>query len=131
MENPFKILHVDEDSDLTIVRKRFKKLSKIYHPDKHEQDPTSVLLFQILQNAYEKIKNIKEHNTYVIPVKQTQARSENTKNHTTTLAQPLHDPYFTQDFALSEYFSDISIPEKKKNDDRLASDIRMLKKNKK
>lgn len=39
-ENYYKILNVPENSDISVVKKAYKKLVVIYHPDKnHSVDP--------------------------------------------------------------------------------------------
>ena len=54
--NPYQLLDVDETIEDNVLRKRYKTVSKMIHPDKHNQDGSSVFIFQLVKSAYENIK---------------------------------------------------------------------------
>ena len=56
MLNPHLILGVEEGSDMETIRKRYKQVSKMIHPDKHKNDPSAIVLYQIVRNAYDSLK---------------------------------------------------------------------------
>ena len=60
MFNPHDILGVDEDVDDSELKKRYKFVSKMVHPDKHNNDKSAQALFQMVKNSYESIKKNKK-----------------------------------------------------------------------
>ena len=133
--DPYKLLGVEQDCDDTGLKKRYKHVSRMFHPDKHNQDPTSIAVFQMIKNAYDNIKNIREHKTHIIPKieppKSDQRQIRDTSTHNKkenekianeqirTIAEPLRDPWFHPDFELTDFFGDVTIPKKKKKNDEL------------
>jgi len=141
MFNPHDILGVSEDVDETRLRKRYKFVSKIVHPDKHNNDKSALTLFQIVKNSYESIKN--SRNKIYLPKvpdvdkqKEQSSKIEKPSEKNTAVAakiteedlntirilgQQLKDPWFNPNFNLTEFFGDVAIPEKKKTDMRPTS----------
>lgn len=122
--DPYKLLGVEQNCADTDLKKRYRHVSKMFHPDKHNQDPTSIAVFQMIKNAYDNIKNIREHKTHIIPKieppksDQRQIRDTSKDNKTEneqirTIAEPLRDPWFHPEFELTDFFGDITIPKKK------------------
>tara|TARA_B100000482_G_C12600801_1_gene295119 strand:+ start:33 stop:476 length:444 start_codon:yes stop_codon:yes gene_type:complete len=144
MFNPHDILGVDEDVDDSELKKRYKFVSKMVHPDKHNNDKSAQALFQMVKNSYESIKKIRsklylpkvpEKDTKVqqksLDIKVESKEEKNTEaaqnitqedlNTIRILGQQLKDPWFNPNFNLAEFFGDVAIPEKKKTDMRPTS----------
>merc|ERR1719326_791432 len=51
--NPFKILGIEEGSEMSDIKKAYRKLSLKYHPDKNPGDATANDLFIKVAKAYE------------------------------------------------------------------------------
>lgn len=136
MINPHILLGVDEDADDDVVRKRYKTVSKMFHPDKHQNDKSAVAIFQLLREAYDKIKESRKK--IVIPkipkVEKLSAKKDTpstpaptpianpvvpgtniTENDIRILGEQIKDPWFHQDFSLTDFFGDVAIPEDKKS----------------
>ena len=137
--NPYTLLNLHEGCSRSELKSRYKILCKMYHPDKLGQDPTSVVIFQMIQQAYTNIKNMMDDTILVnvstemksneIPVhsdsvvnttkkvtKQESSQNEvqQMQNLVRVLGQKLNDPWFDQGFSLTDYFGDVTIPEKNK-----------------
>ena len=91
MHNPHTILGIEEGDSDEIVKRRYRKVSRMIHPDKHADDPSAVALFQIVKNAYESIKKAKtrmelpvsnESNVRIPKVTQLQQNNGETVNKT-------------------------------------------------
>lgn len=128
MQNPYTILGLDEGDDDKTLRVRYRKVTKMVHPDKHENDKSAVVLFQIVRQAYDTIKTSKnkivlpgiihkreaaEVEEKAAPVPQSIVPGTNiTENDIRILGEQLKDPWFHPNFGLSELFGDVTIPEK-------------------
>lgn len=133
--NPYLVLGVDEDVSDTNLKKRYKTVCKMFHPDKHEDDKSAKVIFQILQDAYEKIKLIRKKIVIEDVVieqeekkkerKEEKKRKQNkeevvipgtniTESDIKTLGQLNRDPWFHPDFNLTDYFGSDCFPGKKK-----------------
>merc|ERR1719421_802312 len=51
--NPYKILGIEEGSEMSDVKKAYRKLSLQYHPDKNQGNPEANDLFIKVAKAYE------------------------------------------------------------------------------
>ena len=51
--NNFEILGVPINSNIVVIKERYKKLVKIYHPDKTGNDERKTKMFIKIKNAYE------------------------------------------------------------------------------
>ena len=137
MQDPHKILSVPEDIDDSQLKKRYKKLCKLFHPDKLNNDETAVFFFTVIQEAYENIKKSREK--FEIPMINSPKRHNNdcnatnmktkkekesdkkiivegtniTDNDIRILGEKLQDPWFHPSFSLTEMFGDVNIPKKK------------------
>lgn len=135
MYNPHEILGVAEGDDMSTIKQRFKTISKIYHPDKHGNDKSAIVIYQIIRNAYDSLKESKKK--IVLPVmdpqiveKKDSLPKEKTKselksdtvvpginiteNDIRILGERLNDPWFHPEFDLTDFFGDVKIPEKSK-----------------
>lgn len=138
MLNPYTVLGVEEDVNESDLKKRYKFVSKMIHPDKHAQDKSAVALFQIVKNAYENIKASKkkielpvldpqlEHteksNSQPLPKEPVIVPGTNiTENDIRILGEQIKDPWFHQDFALTDFFGDVTVPDKKNDSMRPTS----------
>lgn len=51
--DPFEILEVEADADNSVIKKAYRKMSLIYHPDKNQGDPVAQAKFIQITKAYE------------------------------------------------------------------------------
>lgn len=64
MRNPYQILGVSENASMDEVKKAYRKLSRIYHPDANINNPNkdqAEAKFKEIQAAYQQIVDEKEH----------------------------------------------------------------------
>ena len=66
MEIPdyYKILDVSPDCSQEEIKRSYRKLSLLYHPDKTNNDSKSSEQFKIINNAYQKIGSPEERSKY-------------------------------------------------------------------
>lgn len=133
MFNPHEILGVDEGEDFEVIRKRFKTVSKMFHPDKHQNDKSAIVIYQIIKSSYDSLKASKTK--IVLPVmdpqitdKTNESQSEPkqslvpgtniTENDIRILGEKLNDPWFHPQFDLTDMFGDVNIPKEKKDKEK-------------
>ena len=140
--NPHEILGVEEGVEPDSLKRRYKILSKMFHPDKHQNDKSAVFFFQLIKKSYDAIVSSREK--IVIPdVKISKSKMQSSKlkkeelsesqehrsekiipgtnitqNDIRVLSEKLHDPWFQPEFSLTDFFGDVSIPKKKDKDMR-------------
>ena len=142
--NPHEILGVEEGIEPDSLKRRYKILSKMFHPDKHQNDKSAVFFFQLIKKSYDSIVSSREK--IVIPdvkiskskIQSSRSRKEEksdnqsqehrnekmipgtniTQNDIRVLSEKLHDPWFQPEFSLTEFFGDVNIPKKKDKDMR-------------
>ncbi len=64
MRNPYQILGVSESASMDEVKKAYRKLSRVYHPDANINNPNkdqAEAKFKEIQAAYQQIVDEKEH----------------------------------------------------------------------
>lgn len=122
--NPHHLLGVDENIDSDDLKKRYKTVCKMFHPDKHNQDKSAVFVFQLVKDAYDNIKSTrKKINIPKIPkiaATQPEVKKEEsivpgtniTENDIRILGEKFQDPWFHPSFNLTEFFGDVSVPDK-------------------
>ncbi len=59
MNAHYQILELDSNASLEEVKKAYRRLAKIYHPDKNHNDPTATDKFTAITNAYDEIVKVK------------------------------------------------------------------------
>ena len=131
--NPHHLLGVDENTDSEELHKRYKKVCKIFHPDKHNQDKSAVFVFQLVKDAYDKIKSSRKkiHIPKIPKISDSKEQAAQpaqmpsivpgtniTENDIRILGEQLKDPWFHPAFNLTDFFGDVSVPEKSKKDMR-------------
>lgn len=60
----YKILGVDKDTPQSEIRAAYRKRSKQFHPDLHPDDPKAKAKFQLLNEAYDVLKDPEKRKTY-------------------------------------------------------------------
>ncbi len=55
MECPYKVLAVNKTANLQDIKHAFRKLARVYHPDKTSNDKTKEEIFKKVRVAYEEL----------------------------------------------------------------------------
>ena len=76
----YAILNIDETATAADIKKAYRKLTMIYHPDKNPGDPTATKKFQEISSAYEVLGDEQKRKNY-------------------DLSRDLHMPMFAEDEA--------------------------------
>ena len=129
MFNPHEILGVQEGDDLSVIKQRFKTVSKMFHPDKHQNDKTAIALYQIIRSSYDSLKESKKKlvlpmidpqldikkkdDAAIVQEKSVVPGTNITENDIRILGEQIKDPWFHPTFELTDFFGDITIPDKK------------------
>ena len=61
--NPYEILEVTKDDDISTIEKKFKKLAVKYHPDKNKT-PEAIKIYENLSKAKDILTNSEKRNLY-------------------------------------------------------------------
>jgi molecular chaperone DnaJ len=59
-QNYYQILEVPNFSDSKIIKKSFRKLSKLYHPDRNPNYPLAEEMFKKSNNAYAVLSDVNQ-----------------------------------------------------------------------
>lgn len=62
--DPFSILEVDSGADLKAIKKAYKKMSLMYHPDKNPNNPAAEAKFMMVAKAYEALTDPEAKENY-------------------------------------------------------------------
>ena len=62
--NFYDILEIPETANLDDIKKSYRKLSMLYHPDKNKNNPESTAKFQKISEAYETLGDIDKKQEY-------------------------------------------------------------------
>lgn len=85
MTDHYKTLNVPFGASETEIKKRFRKLATIHHPDKNAGSKKSEETFKVILNAYETLINKEKRITYDLKYQQTyQKEKTETSNHNYT-----------------------------------------------
>ena len=57
MTDPYKVLGVSPNASDEEIKKAYRRLAKLYHPDRNPGDATAAKKMQEVNAAYEQIKN--------------------------------------------------------------------------
>ena len=64
MTNFYEILEVSETSSIDEIKKSYRRLSMLYHPDKNKNNPESTSKFQKISEAYETLGDPEKKREY-------------------------------------------------------------------
>lgn len=102
----YKLLNVPFGASETEIKKRFRQLAIIHHPDKNGGSKKSEEIFKLILNAYETLSDKEKRATYDIKYKQhfQKAKSETTNQNNTYTKQekPKQPPQSNRDYAKTE-----------------------------
>lgn len=124
MSDPHSILSVKPGAGKDVIKARYKVVCKIVHPDRHGQDPSAVHFFQMVQKAYDALMHDFKAGSRTpssaavkkkLDAPRTDAEGTIRVSDIMTLADKLQDPWFHPNFELTDFFGDVSIPEKKED----------------
>ena len=82
MKNYYKILKIENRATEAEIKKAFRKLATIYHPDKNNGSAESEEIFKIILNAYETLSDKKRKTEYDIKYKEEFHSNETQRNYT-------------------------------------------------
>ncbi|MBD3638039.1 MAG: DnaJ domain-containing protein [Crocinitomicaceae bacterium] len=60
----YEILQVDENASTEEIKKAYRKLSKVLHPDLHDNSKESNVMFNLLHDAYETLSDPVKRSNY-------------------------------------------------------------------
>lgn len=63
-DNLYEILEVPETSSIEEIKKSYRRLSMLYHPDKNKNNPDATAKFQKISEAYETLGDIEKKKEY-------------------------------------------------------------------
>ena len=66
MDNPYETLQVKENASQDEIKKAYRKLSLMFHPDRNNNSPDSTIKFQKINAAYELIGNEEKRKLYAM-----------------------------------------------------------------
>ena len=85
MSNLYEILEVPETATLDDIKKSYRRLSMIYHPDKNKNNPDATAKFQKLAEAYETLGDVDKKKEYDMmrhnPFMKMMNHNNNNNNH--------------------------------------------------
>lgn len=57
IEDPYKVLGLDQDASADDIKKAYRKMAKLYHPDLHPDDPDITEKMNAVNEAYDMLTN--------------------------------------------------------------------------
>ena len=63
-KNYYNVLEVSENASIDEIKKSYRKLSMVYHPDKNKNNPEATAKFQEISEAYETLGDMEKKNEY-------------------------------------------------------------------
>lgn len=108
MTDYYKILNITSGASESEIKKQFRKLATIHHPDKNGGSKKSEETFKLLLNAYETLSNNERRAIYDLKYKQhfQQPKSEQTyQNNTNSITkneQPKQPPPRNREYQKTE-----------------------------
>jgi hypothetical protein len=88
--NPHEILGVQEGIEADSLKRRYKILSKMFHPDRHQNDKSAVFFFQLIKKSYDSILLSREEIVIpevIISKSEMQSSKQKTKKEDTKKAE--------------------------------------------
>ena len=76
----YKILEVSENVEISEIKKKYRKMSMKYHPDRNTGDEKAVKKFREITEAYEVLSNEKKRKEYDCKRKNGNNQSKNKNN---------------------------------------------------
>lgn len=79
--NPYEVLQVDPDVPLDEVKKKYKRLSILVHPDKNQDDPDRAQqAFEIINKAWKTLENEETRTKCLDVIEEARARTDHMIN---------------------------------------------------
>jgi len=87
MTNHYLKLGVKDFSNPETIKKQYRKLAKIYHPDKNPDNPTALHKFQVIASAYEFLNDPQKKESLDNFLQGKRSRNVSTKSHAERTAE--------------------------------------------
>jgi translocation protein SEC63 len=55
--DPYEILNIEENAPIEKIKKAYRKLALLYHPDRNQDNPEAAAKFIMISKAYECLTN--------------------------------------------------------------------------
>ena len=116
--DPHKLLQVEQGCTRTELDRRFRDLCKMFHPDRMGGDPTACVVFQLIQEAYQRLKAAGSTPPPIVLSRASNGEAQGRSNDASkaadcVLGARLTDPFFNTPFPLEAYFADVPLCRKK------------------
>jgi DnaJ-class molecular chaperone len=79
MDNLYNVLELNDNATQEEIKKSYRRLSLLFHPDRNNNSPESTVRFQKISSAYETLSNEEKRKNYDIQLKGT-SQSTNFQN---------------------------------------------------
>ncbi|MDR0229806.1 MAG: DnaJ domain-containing protein [Flavobacteriaceae bacterium] len=101
MRNYYQVLGIEQTASLKEIKKAYRELAKLYHPDKHQGEEKYVQLLMEVQKAYEVLGNEVERRKYdsSLLYNVQYERKENTERR-----EPVYDQPIIKEFSCDQTY---------------------------
>lgn len=121
-DNPYIVLNVSEKDPIETIKRAYRKLSLIYHPDKNK-DPAATHMFHKITEAFHKISNDNGRNIIVDKTKPPDDKTMCVRPNDTTEYVDIHI-YGQVDITLIQAYHGIVVPMTIQREVRIGDKIR-------
>ena len=71
MDNLYNVLELNDNASQEEIKKSYRRLSLLFHPDRNNNSPESTVRFQKISSAYETLSDEEKRKNYDIQLKGT------------------------------------------------------------